>query len=185
MMKKLMLSAAVGALMIGGAMAQSTTPSPSATPDASASPSSTASTPPAAASGTISKQKPDQWLASKFKGTDVVGADNQKIGDVTDILFDKNGKIEAYVVSVGGFLGIGSKHVALPPSSFQVMAADASSGGFDKLKLSMSKDQLKQAANFEPYNPPLPRQTTGSGLGGSGGMATRPSTNTPPASTGK
>ena len=61
----------------------------------------------------VSQQKPDQWLASKFKGTDVVGADNQKIGDVTDILFDKNGKIEAYIVSVGGFLGIGAKDVAL------------------------------------------------------------------------
>jgi hypothetical protein len=184
MFKKLMLSAAIGALMIGGAMAQSTTPSsPSSTP--SASPSTTASTSPEAPSGTISRQKPDQWLASKFKGTDVVGTDNQKIGDVTDILFDKNGKIEAYIVSVGGFLGIGSKHVALPPSSFQVVAADLNSGGYDKLKLSMSKEQLKQAANFEPYNPPMPRQTTGSGLGGSGGMATRPSTNTPPASTGK
>ena len=46
----------------------------------------------------------------------MVGADNQKIGDVTDILFDKNGKIEAYIVSVGGFLGIGAKDVALAPS---------------------------------------------------------------------
>jgi len=50
----------------------------------------------------VTAQKPDQWLASKFKGTDVLGADNQKSGDVTDILFDKDGKIEAHVVSVGG-----------------------------------------------------------------------------------
>ena len=35
---------------------------------------------------------------------------------MTDILFDKNGKIEAYIVSVGGFLGIGAKDVALAPS---------------------------------------------------------------------
>ena len=51
----------------------------------------------------------------------MVGADNQKIGDVSDILFDKTGKIEAFVVSVGGFLGVGSKEVALAPSSFDVM----------------------------------------------------------------
>ena len=38
-----------------------------------------------------------------------MGADNKKIGDVSDILFDKNGKIEAYVVSVGGFLGMGAQ----------------------------------------------------------------------------
>ena len=28
-------------------------------------------------------QKPDQWLASNFKGTDVLGADDKKIGDVS------------------------------------------------------------------------------------------------------
>jgi sporulation protein YlmC with PRC-barrel domain len=168
MLKTLMLTTAISSLLIGGAMAQSTASG-------------------AAATQTVSQQKPDQWLASKFKGTNVVGVDNQKIGDVTDILFDKNGKIEAYVVSVGGFLGIGSKEVALAPSSFQVLAADANSGGYERLKLSMSKDQLQQASNFERYNPPVQRQTTGmgqglgqgSGLGGSGGMA-RPSTNTPP-----
>jgi hypothetical protein len=158
-----MLSAAVGALLIGGAAAQSTGTGASVT---------TASAP-------VSQQKPDQWLASRFRGTDVVGADNQKIGDVTDILFDRNGKIEAYIVSVGGFLGIGAKDVALPPSSFQVMAAEPAAGGYERLKLSMSKEQLQQAANFQPYNPPVQRQTTGSGLGGSGGgMATRPATGT-------
>jgi sporulation protein YlmC with PRC-barrel domain len=108
----------------------------------------------------VSQQKPDPWLASKFKGTNVIGNDDEKIGDVSDILFDKSGKIEAFVVGVGGFLGIGTKDVALPPNSFQVVAGDKSKNESDKLKLSMTKDQLKQAANFEPYNPP--RATTGS-----------------------
>ena len=53
-----------------------------------------------------------------------MGTDNAKIGDVTDVLFDKDGKVLAYVVGVGGFLGIGSKDVALAPSSFQVHATD-------------------------------------------------------------
>jgi len=75
-----------------------------------------------------------------------------KIGDVSDILFDKDGKIEAYVVSVGGFLGMGSKDVAIAPTSFDVLPG--SNGSADKLKLSMSKDQLKEAQNFEPYQPP-------------------------------
>ncbi len=177
MLKTLMLTTAIAALTIGGAMAQTT--SPSASPGASAQ---------SAATGTVSQQKPDQWLASKFRGTDVVGVDNQKIGDVTDILFDKNGKIEAYIVSVGGFLGIGSKDVALAPSSFRVMAAEPNASGYERLQLSMSKEQLQQTANFEPYYPPVQRQTTGAGsgqttgLGGPGGLATRPSTNTPPSS---
>ena len=91
----------------------------------------------------------------------MIGADNQKIGDVSDILFDKAGKIEAFVVSVGGFLGMGAKDVALAPASFQVVAGDKSKNEADKLRLSMTKDQLKQAANFEPYKEP--RTTTGMG----------------------
>ena len=127
-----------------------------------------------AASGSakfINSQKSDQFLASKFKGTDVVGADDKKVGDISDILFDKNGKIEAYVVSVGGFLGIGSKHVALDPSAFTIVAGDKSKGESDKLKTALGLEELKQAANFEPYNPP--RATTGAGTG-MGGATPRP-----------
>lgn len=182
MTKKLMIGAAVGALMVSGALAQSPNApsSPNATP---APPAATNSTPnAAAASGKadfVAAQKPDQWLASKFKGTDVLGADNQKIGDVSDILFDKAGKIDAYIVSVGGFLGVGAKEVALAPASFDVVPAD--NGGSPKLKVSMSKDDLKNAQNFARYEPPKPAATTGSGLAGSGGLGgPRPSSNTAP-----
>jgi hypothetical protein len=102
----------------------------------------------------------------------VVGADNQKIGDVSDILFDKSGKIDAFVVSVGGFLGMGAKDVALAPNAFEVMPGDKSKNEADKLKLSMTQEQLKQAANFEPYTPP--RTTTGMGGGSSPGGSPRP-----------
>ncbi len=185
MLKKLMITTAISGLMVGTAAAEGT---PAQSP-ANQPPVVTQSAPPPAApqstemnkaapmpasAKVINSQKPDQFLATKFKGTDVVGADNEKIGDVADILFDKSGKIEAYVVSVGGFLGLGSKHVALEPAAFTVVSGDKSKNESDKLKLSMSKDQLKQAANFEPYNPP--RATTGMAPGG-----TRPSPATAPA----
>ena len=183
MLKKLMITTALSGALLGTAFAQST-PAPS-----TSTPGTTASTPSSAPTNSaafINAQKPDQWLASKFRGTDVLGPNDEKIGDVSDLLFDKEGKIEAYVVGVGGFLGIGAKDVALAPSAFQVLPADKDYS-YPRLKLSMSKDQLKQAANFEPYSPPAPaRTTTGStgGLGGSGsGMAPRnpASPDTPPS----
>jgi hypothetical protein len=148
---------ALSGLMLSGALAQSTTQpgdSPAMSPPAATAPAQTA-----APKGDMSKvkvinaQSSDQWLASKFKGTDVVGADDQKIGDVNDILFDKNGKILAYVVGVGGFLGIGTKDVALAPESFNIVKGDPNSATdkSDKLKVSVTKDELKQAASFEPY----------------------------------
>jgi sporulation protein YlmC with PRC-barrel domain len=107
----------------------------------------------------INSQRADQWLASKFRGTDVLGTDNQQIGDVNDILFDKDGKVEAFIVSIGGFLGIGAKDVAVAPSAFQVVAGDKSKNEADKLKIGLNKEQLQQAATFEPYRPPA--ATTG------------------------
>ena len=170
MLKKLALMSAVSAFALGTALAQSPNPPTSSSPPAATSetPKSdmkASEAPKAGSAQFIASQKPDQWLASKFKGTDVLGDDNQKVGDVTDILFDKSGKIEAYVIGVGGFLGIGSKDVALAPSAFQVVPGDPNSAtnASPKLKISMNKDQLKQAANFEPYKEP--RATTGAGGG--------------------
>lgn len=164
MLKKLMLSTALSAIMVTAAWAQTSTP-PSSSSPAPATPQISGK--PSQASGKmnfVSSQKPDQWLATKFKGTDVLGADNQKIGDVSDILFDKTGKVEAFVISVGGFLGVGSKEVAIAPSSFDVVPGQ--NGSADKLKLAATKDELKQAQNFARYEPPKASTTTGSGMGG-------------------
>src|SRR6478672_7453224 len=159
MLKKLMLSTALSAAVATGAWAQSSSSTDTAKPD----PAIQAQPMTKESSGKlnfVSTQKPDQWLASKFKGTDVLGADNQKIGDVSDILFDKSGKIEAFVVSVGGFLGMGAKEVALAPSAFEVVPGDK--GGSDKLKVALTTDELKQAQNFARYSPPRAATTTGS-----------------------
>jgi hypothetical protein len=184
MLKKLMITTALSGAMIGAAFAEGTPPasSPSSPPPAAqttpADPAMKPAAPaeksaemskPAGAAKFINSQKSDQFLASNFKGTDVLGPDDKKIGDVSDILFDKNGKIEAYVVSVGGFLGIGSKHVALEPSAFTIVPGDKSKNEPDKLKVSLTQDELKQAANFEPYK--APQTTTGMG----GGTSPRPS----------
>jgi uncharacterized protein YrrD len=174
MLKKLMLSTALSAVMITAAWAQtSTSPSPSAPAPATQAQDSANPSQSSGKMNFVSSQKPDQWLATKFKGTDVLGSDNQKIGDVSDILFDKTGKVEAFVISVGGFLGVGSKEVALAPSSFDVVPGQ--NGSADKLKLAATKDELKQAQNFARYEPPKASSTTGSGMGG-----TKPSS-VPPA----
>ena len=85
----------------------------------------------------------------------MIGTDDKKIGDVSDILFDEKGTVLAYIVGVGGFLGIVAKDVAIAPASFQKVA----DGSSYKLRLSMTKDELKQAAAFEPYPPPRPAAT--------------------------
>lgn len=58
--------------------------------------------------------RPGQVTASRLIGTTVVSTNNESIGDVNDILLDREGRIAGVVVGVGGFLGIGEKDVAVP-----------------------------------------------------------------------
>jgi hypothetical protein len=174
MKRTLMAVAAVGGLMVSTALAQTpSTPNsssqPSASPSTTAPSGSMSSTSSTASTAVISQQSADQWLFSKFNGTDVIGSDDAKIGDVSDVLFDKSGKVDALIVGVGGFLGIGSKDIALPINSFQVVPG--ANGAADKLRLSMSKDQLQQMAEFKPLTPPT--TTTGS-AGAPAGRTTAP-----------
>jgi hypothetical protein len=152
MPSKLIVLATVSGLALTTAWAQSPAPTGTAKPEPAA-----AQNMPAKANF-VSKQSPDQLVMSKFKGTNVIGPNDEKIGDVTDILFEKNGNIVAYVIGVGGFLGIGSKDVALTPASFQLVKED--DGATMKLKLAMTKDELKQAPSFEYYSPPSRTSTT-------------------------
>ena len=158
-MKKLVLLTAAGGLLVSSALAQtSTAPGANApTPPAATQPLSSAPSAAASAVQIISSQSAEEWLASKFKGTNVVGADNQKVGAVSDVLFQRDGKVLAYVVSVGGFLGMGSKEVALAPNAFQVQPGQNATDF--TLKIAMTREQLKDATAFEPYKPPAP--TTG------------------------
>jgi len=53
--------------------------------------------------------------ASKVSGAAVYGADEERIGEVLDVMIDKwSGKVDYAVVTFGGFLGLGAKEYALP-----------------------------------------------------------------------
>ena len=221
MTSKLMLGAAISALMVSGAFAQSPTPpssstqmrppavapanpstmappekmgkQPAAKPESSAankSDKAKTSDQAATTSGdeaggkpkVVAAQSPDQFLASNFNGTDVIGSDNKKIGDVADSLFEKDGTIKAYVISFGGFLGMGAKDVAIAPNAFEVVPGEK--GGAKKLRLSMNQNDLKSAQKFTEYQPPKPAPTTtgsGSAMGGGPLGAPHPSTGMAPS----
>jgi sporulation protein YlmC with PRC-barrel domain len=54
-----------------------------------------------------------EWRASKLVGVDVYNDNNEKIGDINDVILDKSGKVENVVLGVGGFLGMGEHYVAV------------------------------------------------------------------------
>jgi hypothetical protein len=180
-----MMSAAVSALMVSGALAQ-------ANPPASAPAAETHSP------NFIQAQGTEKLVFSKFKGSSVLGPDNQKVGSVTDMLFDRNGKIDGLIVGVGGFLGIGEKNVAIDMSAFQMVPAAStnattgtSSTGTSRtasaedpthvnLKVTWTKDELKAAPDFQYYRP-VARMSDRPSSSPTTGMGPRPMTPPPPA----
>lgn len=180
MVRKLMAAAAVSGLMLSTAFAEMKTEGKDGAAAANAG-----------NVRVITAQQPNQWLGSTLIGMTVVDPDDNTIGEVDDLLVEKSGKIEALVVGVGGFLGIGEKDIALPMSEFTVVpagqpardanaprttannpsntAATRTTSGSDRLRLSMTKDQLKQHAEFKSMTS---ARTTGSGA--SSGTAPRP-----------
>lgn len=60
------------------------------------------------------EMKAGQWRATKLDGLDVYNPNNEKIGNISELILDRSGKIEAVVIGVGGFLGMGEHLVAVP-----------------------------------------------------------------------
>jgi sporulation protein YlmC with PRC-barrel domain len=97
---------------------------PGASGSSSAGQSSTSMGQSSATSGQfMTKMETNQIMASDLIGTRVVSANNESIGDINDVIVDRNGQVMAAVVGVGGFLGIGEKDVAVPFKSLEFMSS--------------------------------------------------------------
>jgi hypothetical protein len=148
MLKHTLTTTAFAALMLSSALAQS---SPPAMAPRAAEPMAAPSTmvqPSPASDLFLRQQSSTEWRASKMIGTNVIGPNNAKIGDIEDVLVENNGVVHAVVIGVGGFLGIGEKNVAI---SFKSLVIKQSPGGdkIESLSVSFTKDQLKNAPEFK------------------------------------
>jgi sporulation protein YlmC with PRC-barrel domain len=97
--------------------------------------------------------------ASKLEGRNIENASGEKVGDIQQIVFDtQNGRVAYVAVSMGGFLGVGDKLVAVPWEAINVRSSTAGAAGAgagserdgdEKLILETSKDKLNAAPEFK------------------------------------
>jgi sporulation protein YlmC with PRC-barrel domain len=112
MLTKSLATALLGSVLIAApAYAQSPAPAPQA-----------------AAGNWVQQMKPGQWRASKLHDINVYNNNNEKIGEIDDILLDHSGKAEVVVIEVGGFLGMGKHVVAMPYSQVKFVDEPRDSG---------------------------------------------------------
>jgi sporulation protein YlmC with PRC-barrel domain len=102
------------------------------------------STAAAYAATTMSAAPSESWTVTNYYKQSVYDPKESKIGDVDDVLVNKDGQVTGLVVGVGGFLGAGEKDVIVPFSAVKIQKKN------DKwwLTLNQSKDDLKSANGF-------------------------------------
>jgi sporulation protein YlmC with PRC-barrel domain len=84
-------------------------------------------------------------LVSAWYKQGVYDPSGKKVGTVADMLFSPDGSINAVMLDVGGFLGIGQKHVAVPVSAISVTQKKAKSW----LTINTTKDVVKKAVGYK------------------------------------
>lgn len=100
---------------------------------------------PADSGGAFTNVPAQTGLTSKLVGLSVYNSENTDVGTIKDIAFDASG-VQAYIVAVGGFMGMGDHYVAVKPSAITIRHDIAN----DKWRASMNtnEDQLKAAPEF-------------------------------------
>ncbi|MFB0490687.1 hypothetical protein ABIE45_003273 [Methylobacterium sp. OAE515] len=98
--------------------------------------------------------KPAVFLSTKMIGVAVRNAAGDSVGKIEDLLITDGGLLRAVVIDVGGFLGLGSKLIAVEPGALVLRPG----GDRYAAVLNMSKDTVAAAQPFDPAKViPAPR----------------------------
>lgn len=177
MSKRLLLTACAFGALTSLAVAQSTppttpptTPPPASTQPMTTSPGSAPMTTAPGASGSGQAAQPGiravdpttvamtfytvqaaDMLASSLMDLDVHNLQNEEIGEIEDLIIDNGKTIRAVIISVGGFLGIGERTVAVQPSSV-VITREGTGAGNLKAVVNTTREDLKKAPEFKFEN---------------------------------
>ena len=101
----------------------------------------------------LEKQQSGEWLAHRLVGTKVLNAQAEAIGEVKDVVLDRNNVATTVVIGVGGFLGIPEKLVAVPINVIQIGDVVQSSR---IVVLDATKEALKAAPAYSATDPAMP-----------------------------
>ena len=111
-MRTLILGGLLASAMLVPALAQTNPPPASPAP---------------AAESTAPKAHGETWRSSKLIGLNVYNDQDEKLGEISEILLDKSGKADFVVLGVGGFLGIGQHDIMVEMSKLKFVDEPARS----------------------------------------------------------
>lgn len=95
----------------------------------------------------LSVQASNQWRSSQMIGMPVFDQTNERIGSITDLVIDQSGAVQAVIIGVGGFLGMGEKIIAVSLQKMTILRDDNG----DKAIVMLSKPEIELAPSFQAF----------------------------------
>ncbi len=89
----------------------------------------------------------NDMLSSNVTGVDIYDNANHDLGTIKDVAFDSSKTVKGYILSVGGFLGMGTHYVAVDADSVKIKY-DPSDKKWHA-NMNATKDELKNAPEFK------------------------------------
>ncbi|WP_082647537.1 PRC-barrel domain-containing protein [Roseovarius indicus] len=90
-----------------------------------------------------------QLTAEELEGVSVYGAEDDRLGEISNLVLTDDGKISEVIVDVGGFLGLGEKPVALPFEDLELRRSDDSMTGGLRATTGYSSEDLEGMDSWE------------------------------------
>jgi len=87
--------------------------------------------------------------AQAILGKPVTNAQGENMGRIVDVIVDKAGVTRAAIIDFGGFLGVGSRQIAVDWAALQFTPA----GTAEHITLGLTRDQLKSAPEYQKGKP--------------------------------
>jgi hypothetical protein len=115
---------------------------------ASAAYAQQATTPPRAADPQVAAM-PSGADAKKLIGRNVKNAQDETVGEIESVYINADGKVDSVILGVGGFLGVGERHVRVAWKDLRI------SDNGNKVVINATKDQLKAMAPYSYRDPKL------------------------------
>jgi sporulation protein YlmC with PRC-barrel domain len=94
--------------------------------------------------------QPADVMAYNLLGTDVYNNQDENIGEIADMVIDNGKTVRALIISVGGFLGMGERYVAVDPSTVTLVPEEDNDM---RAIMNTSREDLENAPTFEYEQP--------------------------------